>query len=119
MILYEKGENTYQRICLEFEAYCDGTRKADWALFSENLFLFFLYTYFCGAVYDDWIYSKFALAEFSVRWIRELIMARWAEKGQFSWEDCIQIAYRYAREIEHSDENLNLLEEWLNEAREK
>ena len=117
MRLYEDGENTYQRICQEFEAYCDNVWKADWALFTENLMLFFLYTYFCGAVYDDWIYSKFALAEFSVRWIQELIMARWAENGQLSREDCIQIAYRYAREIEHSDENLNLLEEWLNDAR--
>ena len=44
-------------------------------------------------------------------------MARWAENGQLSREDCIQVAYRYAREIEHSDENLNLLEEWLNDAR--
>lgn len=113
MILYEKGENTYQAICQEFEAYCAGEWKEDWALFSENLLLFFLYTYFCGAVYDDWIYSKFALAEFSVRWIQELLMARWSDNGQFSWEDCIQIAYRYAREIEHSDENLNMLEEWL------
>lgn len=113
MILYEKGENTYQAICQEFEAYCAGEWKEDWALFSENLLLFFLYTYFCGAVYDDWIYSKFALAEFSVRWIQELLMARWNDNGQFSWEDCIQIAYRYAREIEHSDENLNMLEEWL------
>lgn len=113
MILYEKGENTYQAICQEFEAYCAGEWKEDWALFSENLLFFFLYTYFCGAVYDDWIYSKFALAEFSVRWIQELLMARWNDNGQFSWEDCIQIAYRYAREIEHSDENLNMLEEWL------
>ena len=115
MTLYEKGEDTYQEIREEFETYCADVWKEEWTLFSENLFLFFLYTYFCGAVYDDWIYSKFALAEFSVRWIQELIMARWAENGEISREDYIEIAYRYAREIEHSDENLNMLEEWLTE----
>ena len=114
MTLYEKGEEAYNKICREFQAQWgqDSEWKENWALFGENLMLFFLYTYFCGAVYDDWIESKVLLAEFSTRWIREFTMARWAETGQFSWEDCVEIAYRYAREIEHSDENLNLLEEF-------
>lgn len=115
MNLYQQGEETYAAICREFDSQWgeDSAWRENWELLGENLMLFFLYTYFCGAVYDDWIVSKVSLAEFSTRWIRELIMARWAESGQFSWEDCIEIAYRYAREIEHSDENLNLLEEWL------
>lgn len=71
----------------------------------------FLYTYFCGAVYDDWIYSKMALAAESVRFIRELYLTRWLQNGTLSWDDYISLAYRYAREIEHSDQNLNALEE--------
>lgn len=115
MTLYEQGEQAYDHICEDFRRQWgeDSDWKENWALLGENLMLFFLYTYFCGAVYDDWIESKVSLAVFSTRWIRELIMARWAENGQFSWEDCIEIAYRYAREIEHSDENLDRLEDWL------
>ncbi len=129
--LYAQGEENYQRICKEFDHCfgCDSKQKEEWSLFTENLMLFFVYTYFCGAVYDDWIYSKIALAEFSVRWIQELIMAAWASKTRhlagsesgsgattdcgdslFDWQICIETAYRYAREIEHSDDNLNALE---------
>ena len=32
----------------------------------------FIFTYFCGAVYDDMIYSKMALAVYSTAFIREL-----------------------------------------------
>lgn len=133
-ILYKQGEEHYQRICREFNNSFGGNSKfrEDWSLFTENLMLFFVYTYFCGAVYDDQVYSKIALAEFSVRWTGELIMAAWVSKvGRiaenentdsvttdsldtvFDWQLCIEIAYRYAREIEHSDDNLNALEERL------
>lgn len=117
MALYEQGEAAYMEICREFDSQ---RRKSDeweeWDLFAENLMLFFIYTYFCGAAYDGWIYSKAALAEFSVRWVQELVMARWAADKKLSVRDaCVEIAYRYAREIEHADENLNLLEEWLSE----
>ncbi len=127
--LYGQGEERYQHICREFDN-CFGrnsSMKEEWSLFTENLMLFFVYTYFCGAVYDDCIYSKMALSEFSVRWIQELVMAEWAAKTKhmavseksddrlcsFDWQLCIDTAYRYAREIEHSDDNLNTLEEWL------
>ncbi len=137
-ILYKQGEAHYQRICKEFDITLGSISKfqEDWSLFTENLMLFFVYTYFCGAVYDDQVYSKIALAEFSVRWTQELIMAAWTSKPRqiadnentgnvttdspdtvFDWQLCIEIAYRYAREIEHSDDNLNALEEWLGAGR--
>lgn len=133
-MLYKQGEAHYLRICREFNNFFGENSKfrEEWSLFTENLLLFFVYTYFCGAVYDDQVYSKIALAEFSVRWIRELIMATWVSKAGhmadnentdgeiaaspdtvFDWQLCIEIAYHYAREIEHSDDNLNALEEWL------
>ncbi len=48
------------------------------------------------------------------RALQEFIMGSWylAEK-RMDMQACIRMAYRYAREVEHSDENLNLLEEWL------
>jgi len=91
-----------------------GEKYPQWELMQENLLIFFLYTYFYGAVYDDWIYTKVALAVFSVSFIEEFVMCRWflADKN-ISRKECYSIAYRYAREVEHSDENLNMLEEWL------
>ena len=72
---------------------------------AEQLMMFWIYTYFCGAVYDGWIYSKALLAICSTWWILQINAANSFEGG------IIEAAYRYAREIEHSDENLNALEE--------
>lgn len=114
-VLYAEGEEHYQAVMDAFSReYKSRDKKREWNQIAENLAVFFVYTYFCGAVYDDWIYSKMALAAFSVCWIQDFIVAKWLIKGKkIDMEDCIQLAYQYAREIEHSDENLNLLEEWL------
>ena len=46
-------------------------------------------------------------------------MARWILQGKkITKEDYIQVSYRLAREIEHSDVNLDLLEEWFEKERE-
>jgi len=76
-----------------------------------QLFIFFVYTYFCGAVYDGWVYSKLALAVRSVEFLEELFMVRWKRKEEITFEDYVELSYRYAREIEHSDQNLIALEE--------
>ena len=70
--------------------------------------MLFLYTYFCGAVYDGWIRSKTMLSVCSVKWIFYTALAKGGSK-----EDLIRAAYRYAREIEHSDVNLDKLEEFF------
>lgn len=115
--LYSKGYESYQEISLAFqkEFVRERSMQEQWADFMENLLLFFLYTYFCGAVYDDWVYSKAALSVFCTAFIQEFVMSRWflADK-QIDMQDCIELAYRFAREVEHSDENLNFLEESLN-----
>lgn len=86
--------------------------QEQWDIYKEQLLMFFLYTYFCGAVYDDRIYSKVVLSVISVFWIEEITFWNWEMDGDRIKEDnLLETAYRYAREIEHSDENLNLLEE--------
>lgn len=111
--LYIDGAAAYEQKVKRFEQYLqeDAVRQKQWEYIGVQLFVFFLYTYFCGAVYDDWIYSKMALAVESVRFIRELYLTKWLKTGTLTWEDYVEYAYRYAREIEHSDENLNKLEE--------
>lgn len=81
--------------------------SAEQEIQAEQLMMFWVYTYFCGAVYDGWVYSKVMLAVSSTWWILQINAANHFEGG------IIEAAYRYAREIEHSDENLNALEEWF------
>lgn len=114
--LYEGGFESYRAILEAFNRECTGTdeNRARWEIFQEQIVMFFLYTYFCGAVYDDCIYSKVAIAVFSVCFIREFIMSCWFLTDKYiNAQECIRLVYRYAREVEHSDENLNQLEEWL------
>ena len=114
--LYAQDEGHYQQIRQEFCRQMQGTeeQKQQWEIYKEQLLLFFLYTYFCGSVYDDMIYTKAVLAVFSVLWIEELAMDRWLFQGRkLEFQDLVEVAYTYAREIEHSDENLNLLEEFF------
>lgn len=114
--LYAQDEGYYQQIRQGFRRQMQGTeeQKQQWEIYKEQLLLFFLYTYFCGAVYDDMIYTKAVLSVFSVLWIEELAMDRWLFQGEkLEFQDLVEVAYTYAREIEHSDENLNLLEEFF------
>ncbi len=107
---YEAYEEIYEAFCKEYLA----DEENQWEIFMEQLLMFFLYTYFCGAVYDDCIYSKVGLAVFSVCFIQEFVMCSWFLADKYiDKRECIKLAYQYAREVEHSDENLNALEEWL------
>lgn len=116
--LYDKGEETYGKIC---EKFCDTLKKTDkeqyWDIWGEQILVFFVYTYFCGGVYDDMIYTKAVLSVFSVLWIREIFMERCCIQGEsLELATICRAAWEFAREIEHSDENLNLLEEIFDES---
>ena len=84
MTLYEQGADDYEAVYEGFHS-CFGEQAAQaerylfWEGLGEQLMVFFVFTYFCGAVYDNCIYSKIALAEFCTDWIEEIIMARWME----------------------------------------
>lgn len=118
--LYASGEQVYLKICREFDLAWgyESENRRKWEIMGEQLMIFFVYTYFCGAVYDDGVYSKMALAVFSTLWIQELMMLCWLENGrEADIGDMIRCAYSYAREVEHSDLNLDTLESWLEEER--
>ena len=84
-----------------------------WPIFHENYLMTFIYTYFCGAVYDDWIDTKVLLAVISQLFTEEFIMNLWQKQGSVTQDECVKMAYRYVREVEHSDLNLNAMEEYL------
>lgn len=81
----------------------------------EQLLSYFIYVYFAGAVYDGRPYVKVKLAVASVMMIEDMLCVTVAEKGSVSLEDIIESAHRYAREVEHSDINLNKMAEMLSQ----
>lgn len=81
-----------------------------------NLMIYFLYVYFLGAVYDQKVYGKVKLAVVSCLAVQEMAEAVLAEKGFLEEKDIIREAYIYSREIEHSDTNLEGMEEILTDS---
>lgn len=107
-ILYGNGKEAYKERRKEFlESGC-----CDWDITGEQLMIYFLFTYMAGAVYDDNVYAKVKLSVVSTLLIMEMIQSVYQEKGTFmTEEDILKTAGEYSREIEHSDLNLNALEE--------
>ena len=73
--------------------------------------VYFVFTYFCGAVYDENILGKMQIAVVSTTLVWELAFAKWIEEySQLTFEQFVDIAHRVSREFEHSDLNLLRLE---------
>ena len=80
----------------------------------EQLLVYFLFTYFPGAVYDGEIYAKAQLAVYCTWMIWEIWMARWIKNEKtLDLEEMTELVYRFSREVEHSDLNLRAVEEIL------
>lgn len=85
----------------------------DEAICLEQLMVYFIYTYFCGSVYDEQAYGKVKFAVASVLLIRRLYRGdpRFGEAPDK--QSMIEAAYRYSKEVEHSDPNLLQMEKML------
>lgn len=76
----------------------------------ENLMVYFVYRYFLQSLSDGEIYVRARLAILSFLIIRELDVYYWSKQdGALSDEQQIDLVHRYAREVEHSEENLDTL----------
>ena len=75
-----------------------------------NVTLYFIYTYFCGAVYDDYVYSMARLSIFAGRMIKLLCFAKWLECGKIEVDE---ILYKLCRELEHSADNISIIKQEL------
>lgn len=110
--LYSSGQEEYDRLHREFEQWW----KAEFAhlgIVLEHLLVYFLDTYFCGAVYDEEVYAMTQFGMQQAVMIYELWLAAWIRNGRtLDREDLTEIIYRYSREIEHSDVNIRELEEF-------
>lgn len=80
-------------------------------IFLEQIIVYFISIYLLGAVYDDNISGKVNACVGHAVELYMLLMARWLRNGEtLSADDLIELSYRYSREIEHSDENLEQVE---------
>lgn len=81
---------------------------------AEQLLVYFIFTYFCGAVYNENAYGKMKFSLVGMLLIRELVRARWIQDpSSVSFDTIIDAAVRYSREVEHSDENKVMMEQLL------
>lgn len=109
-ILYGQGNWGYEKLHEDFGAWLKAYMP-EWQIPYEQLLIYFIYTYFCGAVYDNRIYSKTLMAVNCVWMIYEMIAARWKKNGgSIDMEDMVMVVYRFSRELEHSDYNLEIME---------
>lgn len=113
VILYGAGQNSYEQYRKRFHKDI-GLRSGNydtWSCWLEQLMVYFVFTYFCGAVYDDKILTKMKTAVIATLLISELTIAKWIEQGEkMNFDTFVNIAHRVSREIEHSDVNLNRME---------
>jgi len=104
-MLFFTMQESYAQLHGEFESW--KKEHSDIYIHLEQIFVYFLFTYFPGAVYDGEVFAKAQMAVYCT-WMIELFwMARWISNGKrLSVEEMTEILYRFSREVEHSDENL-------------
>ena len=112
VLLYGKGEQEYQELLNEFWEWAREHSGVEIHL--EQLLVYFLFTYFPGAVYDGEVYAKVQMAVYCTWMIHELWLARWLKNEKtLDLEEIIDLVYRFSREVEHSDVNLRRVEKMM------
>lgn len=115
VVVYGKGAAHYVRLVEEFEQWLE-KHMPRWQIQMEQLMVYFLSTYLCGAVYDGYIASKVQVAVGSGLYIYVILAGMWIKnQRQLCEEDVVDVVYRYSRELEHSDINMEELENYIDE----
>ncbi len=108
----ESSRKLYEERQTEFEEWAN--QKVDMAIHLEQLLVYFLFTYYPGAVYDGEIFAKVQMAVYCTWMIEKLWLARWIRNEKtLELEEMTELVYRFSREVEHSDENLKKVEKWM------
>ena len=109
VLLYTNGEGVYKKQLDLFANDADFAQEVSIQL--EQLLVYFIFTYFPGAVYDGNVFSKVQMSVYCVWMVYELWLARFIKNGgALSIEERIDLTYRFSREVEHSDANRNYVE---------
>lgn len=117
--LFGKGEKEYGRLIKRFKWWMQEESEYDWAVIAEQLMVYYVFTYFCGAVYDERIFMNLQMAVGCTEIIWNLLAARWIKNEEtLDMDDIVEITYLFARELEHSDNNLKTMWRLLGKQRE-
>ena len=104
---FEGNEEFYLRKHKEFNEYY----KENLYKF-KNILVYFIFRYFMKAIFDYDVSAKIKLAIISTLMIKELAVVRFIENNnEFTEEDMVEVSRMYSKDIEHSDENIENLQE--------
>lgn len=112
-ILYETNSSLYQKLTREFKKWLSES-TLDWEMMAQQLCVYYVYTYFCGSVYDGRIFAQAQMAAAYVYMVKEMLTAEWSLNNRtLETDEIIDVVYQFSRELEHSDNNLIKWEELL------
>ncbi|MBP3678347.1 MAG: flagellin lysine-N-methylase [Agathobacter sp.] len=111
-MLFFTTQESFGQLKTEFDQWKH--EHPDMEIHLEQIMVYFLYTYFPGSVYDGQLFAKAQMAVYCTWMIELLWMARWLMNGRaITLDEMTELLYRFSREIEHSDENLEKLDEMM------
>lgn len=112
VLLFDQGESGFTENKKRFLSWWGNSSLPSLEIVLEQIVVYFISIYLLGAVYDGNILGKIDSAVGHVTVIFLLLLARWIKCSEkLEMADLIELVYRYSREIEHSDENLDRVEE--------
>lgn len=106
VIYGENNEEFYIEKDLEFNEFY----KEKYFKF-KNISVYYIYRYLMKSIYDFDFIGKVKYTILAYLIIRDLSMKTWIQKGTFENQDLIDISYMYSRDIEHFEENVDILGE--------
>lgn len=105
----EKGQKRYEAAMERFSTYI---KEKDMEYLWEQLMVYYAFLFLARCVdgLNFWGKAQFCVCSFLM--IRDMALERFYQSGEsFAVEDFVDIARIYAKEVEHSQENLEFLEE--------
>ncbi|MGG7143231.1 flagellin lysine-N-methylase [Clostridium nigeriense] len=102
----EEDIEVYQNLNNSFNAYYKDNEYQ-----FEQILVYYVFRYFMKSVFDYDVLAKIKFAIVSFIIIRELSIIRYLENKELLDEDMVDIVHIYSRDIEHLEENIDILEE--------
>lgn len=128
---WEYTEPELSDIFTEVEAYVDALEDASliqarnrlsetlqkqditFSIVLEQVYIYFLFAYFCGSVYDEYYFGQAQLAVAACYHIEAILLWHFGKYENIGMEDIIRYTYLYARELEHSIPNILATEAYM------
>ena len=90
------------------KGYSEYSKDTEYEL--ENIITYFVYRYFLKGVFDRDVLTKVKMGIISTLLIYQCDAGVWNSKGgKLTYDDRVNIAHLYSREVEHSEENFEKL----------